>query len=169
MNLYFIRHAHAVERDEWTGPDMERPLIGKGRQAAEVVARGLARITPPVNCIVTSPYARALDTAQIIATVLHASIVQCEALSPRFDITHLMEALEAAGWASDTALVGHEPNMGMVLSLLTGHSLPETELKKAAVALVTAPEDRLRENKPIKQGTLRWIRPWREWETASGE
>jgi broad specificity phosphatase PhoE len=44
MNLYLMRHAHAVEPDEWNGTDSERPLIVKGRRAAEAAAAGLTNL-----------------------------------------------------------------------------------------------------------------------------
>ncbi|HEX9035804.1 MAG TPA: histidine phosphatase family protein [Ktedonobacterales bacterium] len=164
MNLYFMRHAHAVEQDEWTGSDAARPLIEKGRKAADEAARGVARLAPPVMAIVSSPYLRALQTAEIVGKRLSLPIAQCEALSPMFDITRLPEALDAAGWAQDVLLIGHQPSLSEVLAHLTGHTLSKTNLKKAAVAMVTLPEEAARERRLVKAATLEWIRRWSEWQ-----
>jgi phosphohistidine phosphatase len=166
MNLYLMRHAHAVDQEQWMGPDAWRPLIEKGRQAAQAAALGLARAAPPITQIVSSPLTRALQTAQLVAAALSAPITQSDALGTMFDITRLPEILDSAGWASDTLLVGHQPSLGVVLAALTGKSLSETDLKKAAVALVTLDDAAAKERRLVKAGSLEWIRGWRDWENA---
>lgn len=168
MHLYLMRHAHAEEPEQWMGPDAGRPLIEKGRQAAQAAALGLARVTPPITQIVSSPLTRALQTAQLVAAAVSAPITQSEALGTMFDITRLPEILEQAGWASDVLLVGHQPGLGVALAALTGKPLSKTDLKKAAVALVSLPVEVVREGRLVKAGSLEWIRGWRDWENAGG-
>lgn len=172
MNLYIMRHAHAMDQDQWMGPDAGRPLIEKGRQAAQVAARGLAALTPPITQIISSPLTRALQTAQLVSATLNAPITQSEALDTMFDITKLPAVLEQAGWASDVLLVGHQPSLGVVLAALTGHSLSslsETDLKKAAVALVALPNEAARERRLVGVGSLEWIKTWHDWDSAGGD
>jgi phosphohistidine phosphatase len=163
MNLYLMRHAHAVEPDEWRGPDSERPLIEKGRRAAEAAATGLARRSPPVSRVITSPYTRAADTAEIVATRLGVIVTANEALALNFDLARLAVILDEATWASDLLLVGHQPNMGQVLAALLGRPDRPVELKKAAVALVTLPDGPVAGAPRLEgAGALRWLRTWRE-------
>src|SRR5262245_13191928 len=73
MNLVVIRHAIAMERDEWarTGrPDSDRPLTDTGRRRMRKNARGLQRIAPHPDVIATSPWLRAADTARVVAETL---------------------------------------------------------------------------------------------------
>lgn len=160
MNLYFMRHAHADARDEWTGPDSERPLVEKGRRAADVAAAGLARRSPPISRIITSPYARAAETAAIVAARLGISVTASDALTPRFDLPGLAALLAEAEWASDLLLVGHQPSMGQVLAGLIGQGDAMVDMKKASVARVILPDA----SPPRLEGAgaLRWLRTWRE-------
>ena len=167
MNLYLMRHAHALERDEWGGPDSERPLIDKGRHASEGAASGLARRSPPISRIITSPYARAAETAAIVATRLGVPVTDSDALAPGFDLSALASVLAEAGWASDLLLVGHQPSMGHVLAALLGREHETMDMKKASVALVILPDAPASgESPPSLEGaaTLRWLRTWRKLE-----
>ena len=169
MNLYIMRHAHAMDQDQWMGADAGRPLVEKGRKAAQVAARGLATMAPPITRIVSSPLTRALQTAQLVAAALNTPITQSEALGTMFDITKLPDILALTGEASDVLLVGHQPGLGVILAALTGHSLAETDLKKAAVALVALPDEAARERRLVKAGSLEWIKTWHDWEKTDGE
>ncbi len=165
MNLYLMRHAHAVEPGEWTGPDYERPLIEKGRRAAAAAALGLAHRSPPISRIITSPYARAAETAAIVAERLGAPVTASDALAPGFDLSRLTGLLAEAGWASDLLLVGHQPSLGAVIASLIGQGGALMGMKKAAVARVTLPDMPASGETPLAgAGKLRWLRSWRELE-----
>lgn len=167
MNLYLMRHAHAAERDKWSGPDAERPLIEKGKRAALAAATGLSHLTPPISRILTSPYARAAETAAIVARRLDAPLATTDALTPGFDLVRLAGALDGAGWASDLLLVGHEPDLSAVVSALTGKPTHAVAFKKAAVALVSLAE-RHDARELAGAGTLGWLLTWRKLERREG-
>lgn len=165
MNLYFMRHAHAVARDGWTSPDPERPLIEKGYRATEAAASGLARLSPPISRIITSPYVRAAQTATIVAERLGAPVTSSDALTPRFGLPSLAALLAEADWESDLLLVGHQPSMGQTLAALIGRGDGMVDMKKASVALVALPDRRSHgDHQPSLAGAgkLRWLRTWRE-------
>lgn len=167
MNLYLMRHAHAVEPGEWSGPDFERPLIEKGKHAAAAAALGLARRSPSISRIITSPYARAAETAAIIAARLGASVTVSDALAPGFDLSRLSAILAEADWASDLLLIGHQPSLGMVLAALIGVGAEPVDMKKAAVARITIPDTSAPSEIQASlagAGKLRWLRTWRELE-----
>src|SRR5512138_2993166 len=70
MDLYLIRHAIAV--DETTTDyesDSERPLTDKGRKKMRQIARGLRNLGVEFDLILSSPYIRARETAEILADV----------------------------------------------------------------------------------------------------
>ena len=73
MQLLVIRHAIAMEREEWAKsgrPDSDRPLTDTGRRRMRKNARGLQRISPHPNLIASSPWLRAADTARVVAETL---------------------------------------------------------------------------------------------------
>lgn len=66
--LYLVRHAKAGRRRDWDGPDQGRPLSKKGRRQAEGLVDLLA--DRPVTSILSSPYARCVETVQPLADKL---------------------------------------------------------------------------------------------------
>src|SRR2546426_11482598 len=76
MNLFILRHGIAVEK---TIPsfkkDSDRPLTGEGRKKTKQVARMLKRLGPSFDVVLTSPYVRARQTAEIVVDVLDAKKV----------------------------------------------------------------------------------------------
>ena len=63
MRLILLRHGLAVERTAWTGDDADRPLTAEGRLRTRAVVRAARALVRPVDCVWTSPYARAHATA----------------------------------------------------------------------------------------------------------
>ena len=122
MQLWLIRHAVAAERDEFEGPDNERPLTAKGRKRFREFCKWLADQTAMPGRIVSSPLVRAAETAAILAKAadLKKSAVELsDLLAPGIDTTALLQSLQDD--AQDlTALVGHEPDMSQCLAELLG-------------------------------------------------
>ncbi len=72
MQIIVVRHGFAEERDEFSKTGQEdhlRPLIPKGRKQTEKVARKIRDWIEGVDLIVTSPYVRAQQTAEILSYV----------------------------------------------------------------------------------------------------
>lgn len=137
MDILLVRHAIAVERGtKGYEDDSVRPLTPAGRQRMLEAAHGLERIFTP-QAIFTSPMVRAAQTAEILQGVYHLGKPRvCDALGTG-DHASLLSVLEDSDVGS-VALVGHEPWMSELLSLLlTGYvtSLNAT-FKKGACALV---------------------------------
>lgn len=127
MDLLLVRHGVAEERDAFvrTGrPDAERPLTSKGRRQMRRGARGLARLVPPPAWIATSPYRRAVDTAEILAEVWQAegpAPIHLEPLVPDGRYETLLREVQARETEGIGVLVGHEPHLsGFAAWLLTG-------------------------------------------------
>ena len=83
MDLYLLRHAIAVDRDTPNIDDSERPLTVDGRKKMERVAEAMRALDLEFNWILTSPYLRALQTAEIVADTfeLRNQLVACPALA----------------------------------------------------------------------------------------
>ena len=74
MFLHLLRHAHAGDWSTWVGPDAQRPLTDKGRAQSERLGRFLARTGFASDLVITSPRVRAVETAEIVARALSASL-----------------------------------------------------------------------------------------------
>ena len=68
MNVYLVRHAHAVERGSWRRDDEQRPLSEKGQRQADGLVGVLS--DRPVDEIVSSPAVRCVDTVAPLARTL---------------------------------------------------------------------------------------------------
>jgi phosphohistidine phosphatase len=62
-----VRHAIAEEIVDWQGDDRSRPLTSRGISKWKEGAKGLHRVVGNVDKILTSPYLRAIQTAEILA------------------------------------------------------------------------------------------------------
>ncbi len=155
MDLFILRHAWAADRDDAQWPDDRlRPLTEAGRRrfaklAAKLVENGL---TPEV--IATSPLARCVQTAQILAgEAAKPEIVELDALKPDSDLAELMRW--TAGQAASherLAWVGHSPDMERLTGRLIGASEALIRFAKGGAA-------RIRFDGPLEVGAgeLRWL------------
>jgi len=108
--LYFVRHAKAGSRSQWTGDDRVRPLSGKGREQAERLAERLATLAG--GSLVSSPYARCVQTIEPLAARLGREI-------------HVDDRLaEDAGFTGALALLAEVPDGSVLCS--HGDVIPET-------------------------------------------
>jgi len=158
MNLYFLRHAIALDRTKWRRKDSERPLTPEGVQKMRKAAKGLKRLKLKVDWILTSPYARALDTARIVAKTLKAEkkIKVVDHLASTGDPERLVHHL-AVDYLKDDALliVGHEPYLSKLVSRLIGADTPlDLDFKKGGLCRLDA--DTLHYN---RCATLEWWLP----------
>lgn len=122
MQVWFVRHALAAERETFTGPDEERPLVDKGRRQFRTVARWLADRHHRPDLIVSSPLVRAVETAELLskaAGLKKKDVALNELLAPGINIDKLMHFLREQT-VETIALVGHEPDMGSCTSRLAG-------------------------------------------------
>jgi len=173
MRLYFMRHAHALEPAKWDGEEGARPLLPSGRRRAEAAARGLATLRPGIGAIVSSPYARAYETALIVGRVLGAPVVTDDTLAPdvdetRFDLARLDHALSLRPDADGTLLVAHEPDLSELITLLVAPGERPAEgvvMKKASCCLLETPDDLPGGASVVElkgRCVLAWLRGWRE-------
>jgi phosphohistidine phosphatase len=125
MLLLLIRHAAAAERDSVQWPDdSQRPLIDKGRKAQAKVARFLRKNDLIPTLVLTSPWVRAMQTAEI--TVEGAGLtkppVPCDALADFPDLIRLAECVGEQPPEAIVAMVGHSPWMEELAAILIGGS-----------------------------------------------
>jgi phosphohistidine phosphatase len=138
MEIWLLRHAVAEDRSE-SGRDADRTLTEDGHKRAREVARGLAELEPGIDLVLTSPYARARQTAEpaVRALKLAGKLRETQALEPSSDPQEILDEVRAEK-AQAILLVGHEPHLGALLGrLVSGGPGLEIPMRKAAVARVT--------------------------------
>ncbi|MCC6418589.1 MAG: phosphohistidine phosphatase SixA [Gemmataceae bacterium] len=155
MDLYLIRHAEAVPLGErGITRDEDRPLTADGEQQAARLAASLQRRGVTLDLLLTSPLARARQTAEALARVgdpLVTELRVCEELEPGRKRKRLARALAAAD-RQRVGLVGHQPDLGEFLGWLVGDREVRVGLAKGGVACVRCDGSPSRGN-----GTLVWL------------
>jgi phosphohistidine phosphatase len=114
MLLFLVRHAHADPGE----PDELRRLSLRGRKEAEALADRLAAHATRPRLVVTSPLARARETAEAIATRVGSELHADERLAPGATASNVREI--ASGETGPVALVGHQPDCSEIAQELTG-------------------------------------------------
>jgi len=142
MNLYIIRHAIAVDRGtpEYED-DSQRPLTEKGKKKMRQIASGLCALGVDFDLILSSPYVRARETAEILADVFKtkADVAFSENLIPTGDPDLLIAEINEKYNANSVALVGHEPYLTSLISLLVSDNASlDMTLKKGGVCRLSA-------------------------------
>ena len=157
MRLYLMRHATAVPPGTpGFAHDAQRPLTEEGRMEARRVAAGLKRLGIPVERIVTSPYVRAVQTADEVARVLgpRLAVQEVDELRAEEAPAQASLALKGLGTHAHVLCVGHEPQFSAwVAELVATHGAMQCVMKKAGVACIEI------ERVPPRQGSgiLRWL------------
>jgi phosphohistidine phosphatase len=159
MNLYIIRHAIAV--DEATSDyesDSERPLTDKGRKKMRQIAKALRQLGVDFDLILSSPYVRACETAEIVADVfkMKNKIVFSDHLIPEGNPELLIGEINEKHTVESLAIVGHEPHLSAFIGLLiTDSSKVEITLKKGGVCHLSADDLHHHDHR----ATLEWLLP----------
>lgn len=125
--IWLLRHGDAEPHG---GDDADRKLTEKGRRQAIDAGHALAAIGAEIEVCLTSPKARAVETASLV----------CEPLGMEPEIEERLrggafDPLELAGDRSDVLLVGHEPDLSEAVAQLTGGRV---RLRKGGLAAFEA-------------------------------
>lgn len=158
MEVYLIRHAIAEVRDPLQWPDdAKRPLTPEGADRFRRAAAGLAGLVPQVGVVLSSPWKRSWESAQILQQVAGwPKPEKCEALEGHRSPRGVPSILRQHVQAGSVALVGHEPQLHALASyLLTGDAARLlVEFKKGGAAAFTL-DDAVRPG----TATLLWSLP----------
>lgn len=130
MRLILMRHGLAVDREDWDGPDADRPLTATGQTRTRAVCRSLRRVVRAER-ILHSPWTRAVETAVIAGQVWNLPLKEVPWLAG--DMLGPIDTISRIP-AGDLILVGHEPDLGALCGALIG--APPLPLKKAGIAIL---------------------------------
>jgi phosphohistidine phosphatase len=141
MKIYIIRHAIAIERGGGIA-DEDRYLTPRGRESFRLTAQAFAKKRILPDCIVTSPLVRCVQTADILAEALAFSgeLVVSRDLAPGFDLAGFYRIISSCGEAQKIAIIGHEPDLGILVEALLKLDGSFSLKKGMAVALDLDPQ-----------------------------
>lgn len=127
--VYLVRHAKA-EKDHPRG-DAARRLTDEGRDAFAELVRELAG-TLAIKRIVSSPFARAAETARVLSSATGAPVEEDEALaSGRSTGKEVVDLARDGG--DGIALVGHNPEIQEAIIKISGR---EEAVRPGCIAAV---------------------------------
>ena len=157
MNLILWRHAEAVDLGIPVTPgskrDLERALTDRGQQQAKATAQWLARNVKRKLRVICSPALRATQTAHAYTDKVEI----IDALNPLADARHVLGAID---WpqGNDVLVIGHQPWIGRVASLLLAGHEQNWSVKKSAIWWLTH-RVRQQEEQERAQTLLRLVLP----------
>jgi phosphohistidine phosphatase len=137
MRIYLMRHGIATPRDEPGSDDASRALTPEGIEKVRRIGNALSRLKIEIDAVWTSPLTRAHQTAELAAGALglSQSLRIVEDLEPGGDLERLIGQFQAASMSQGLMLVGHEPDMGNLASLLVfGRAGASIQFKKGGIA-----------------------------------
>lgn len=149
--LFLYRHAHTVDEDE----DPARPLTEKGKIQVRAVTEMLLR-GPGVKVerVWHSPMLPARQTADIFCDALEITGTRREidGLLPFDDVRGIARRLSGFGYP--LLVVGHEPNLGRLISVLVCGAVDQevVDLEKGGLVCL--------ERESMKSRTILWRIRW---------
>ena len=125
MDLYIVRHGIAIDReDPKCPPDPERYLTEEGIEKTKQVAKGVAALGIHADLLISSPYVRATQTAEIFAHALDYSkqkIRRSDLLLPGAEPSMLFKELAKDKHSSSVFLFGHAPQLDEIIAAEMTH------------------------------------------------
>ena len=142
MEIYILRHGIAVEPGTaGYADDSERPLTSKGERKLTRITEAMKAMELSFDRILSSPYVRARQTAEIVAEAFGAAkkLDFSDHLTPNGSSKKLIEFLnQIEPLPNSVLLVGHEPHLsGLISRLVSGNVALALELKKGGLCKLT--------------------------------
>jgi phosphohistidine phosphatase len=153
VQIYLLRHGIA-DNGAPGRPDSERALTDEGRERLRrVLERARAAGLDP-SLILSSPYRRAAETAEVAAEVLqyHGKVVKTRALVPEASPFDTWEEIRARQTERAILLASHEPLMSSLAAFLLASPALQVDMKKAALVRVDC--ERMGQE---PRGVLKWM------------
>lgn len=153
MEIYILRHGNAADA-QGAMRDADRPLTPDGAAKLQVVMRRARAMGVEPAIILTSPFRRARETAEVAVEALRGSptLVECRALTPDSAPEAVWEEMRTHKKEPQLMLVGHEPLLSSVYAFVLGSGSVQVDVKKGSLGRVDV--DRF-VGQP--RGVLRWL------------
>ncbi len=140
MEILFIRHAKAIEREEWIGPDLLRPLSEEGIKKAREFFAKLPKIYQ-IEVIISSKASRAIQTAELLKEVYpNVKYFETSSINPGATPLAYEQLIEKFRGYGHIALIGHEPDISYAVANLLGCEDLPIKIRKASVTHLNGEE-----------------------------
>ncbi len=150
MNVFFIRHAEAIDYEtETVKSDEYRYITEEGRKETRKAAKILRKEMKHVNKFFSSPLIRAVQTAELFAAMIKfkGSIEIVNELQNEYTTGSVQDLIRRNSGLDSIALVGHEPKMSVLIRIMSDKK-SFSDFSKSGVCLV--------ELKGAESGKLIW-------------
>ena len=120
MEIYILRHGIAEESSR-SGRDRDRELTVEGIEKTRAGGKALRKLGVEFNLVLASPFARARKTAEIVAEELgcQGMLKECDALASGESAAGVLAELKKAAPTHECVLlIGHEPDLSLLISIL---------------------------------------------------
>jgi phosphohistidine phosphatase len=153
MLLYLLRHG-AAEAAAKSGRDADRALTEEGREKVRRVIRRAREGGLWPALILSSPFTRALETAQVAAKALgyEDKIVTSNALIPEATPEEAWDEIRAHRDQSEVLVASHQPLCGALTAFLLNAPTLEIDFRKSALVCIDVDGGNGR-----PKGTLQWM------------
>jgi phosphohistidine phosphatase len=153
MDVYLLRHGIAEEGNPGA-PDSERALTPEGERKLREILRAAKTAGLDPALVLSSPYKRARQTAEVAVSELGYSgnVIETACLVPSARPEAVWEEIRLYKSSPALLLVSHEPLMSSTLAFLLGSPALRADFKKGSLARIGI------EGFSAKpRGTLRWL------------
>jgi phosphohistidine phosphatase len=153
MELYLFRHGEAEDAPAGK-PDSSRALTAKGVERSASIAKMARDAGVAPSLIVSSPYLRAMQTAEAAAKEFgwRGEIVQLPSLVPHGTPEGVWSDLRDFRGESAIVLAGHEPLMANLAAYLLDAPGLKVDMKKSAMIRID-----MAGIGAAPRGVLRWM------------
>ena len=125
MDLLLWRHAEAEDGED----DLKRRLTARGEKQAHVMAAWISEHQPKDMRIVVSPAMRTQQTAEALKLPFETN----RKIGPEACVSELIAAAAWPDASGAVLVVGHQPSLGRMASLLLAGNEAEWTIKKGAL------------------------------------
>ncbi len=153
MQVYLLRHGIAEEGHVGMR-DADRELTAEGKRKLRETFRILTNADVAPTLILSSPLARAIQTAELARELLKTKneVLLTKALSPNSTVEQVWDELRVHRDEAELMLVGHEPLFSRLSAYFLGANDLKIDFKKGAVLRVD-----MESFGHQPRGTLRWF------------
>jgi phosphohistidine phosphatase len=153
MQIYILRHGIAEDKGA-RQKDSERALTDEGRKKLAAVLKVAAKAGVSPSVILTSPYKRARQTAEMAGEALGYSkpVQDVESLVPHGSPQAVWNDVREYRTEESVLLAGHEPLLSQVVAYFLGCPALRFDFKKGAMVCIEM--DSFRGD---PHGVLEWV------------
>ncbi len=136
MRIYLLRHG--IAEDGIGKPDSERALTAEGKKKLHEVMKTLRGAEMKPTLVISSPYRRAQETAQIAMADLgyQGQLETCGALTPDSNPRDAWAEMRTKKAEQEVLLVGHEPLFSSLTAFLLNSPSLIVDFKKGGIVSI---------------------------------